>query len=969
MPLTPQLPSDQCPLPLTLCNTAIPREDGICDHVLYHNPDPVSCNGPLGEQDVTDVQDTRSLPVCVVRDPANDPRFTEKCFCRAMGQGAFYAGTPIQTRRGINIGVYCVLSSMGDMPWCDEKSRCLADISETIMQHLEANRSKLSYRRNERMNRGLRSFIEGKSTISSWQPRLNVATPRDTSRLKGASSLVQQHLGRQDAQQEEGEDEEQEYFRNRISTAQAAESATSPKEYRSPDLHNNSAADAGVAGVASSLGFSNLPIRNHRQAEHRPKSLAGAGEGRGTAADENAASGVFAKAANIIREAFEVEACLFLDVTMGSYKTVKVEIPTEENKANTAGDQASSTSSSDEQPVRSPGEDIGGASEVLALSTSNAFSIDSNSLDPAVGMIPKQFLAKLLRRYPNGYLFNFDAEGELQSSDSSEEDHAQHDPPTTEANVDAVTSRRTAAGLDASGIAPRHATGKQYDRTKEASLIRHAFPGARSVIFVPVWDTKRERWLSGSFIYTLTPTRVFTDEGELSFLKAFTKLMAAEIHTVEAIHADKAKSDILGSLSHELRSPLHGVILGAELLNDTNLNVFQGNATHTIETCCRTLLDTIDHLLDYSKVNTFTVRRRRGNSDRSPRFRYNRPTPVGDDKLNRTLRLDGLVEEVVESVFAGYNFQCMSIRQLARQEQAAHVDTAAHRLLDSAQAQEQLNPMPSDLGTSTIRFGNVAVFISIDPAFDWTFRLQAGAVRRIVMNLLGNALKFTTNGCIRISLNQDSSSVKRRKNECAVQLTVQDTGKGIGEEYLRHKLFRPFTQEDELAPGTGLGLSLVKSIVSRLHGQIAVESQIGVGTNVTVILPLETAQQHVELSGEDEAFHDQVKDLRQLRIRVTGFKNNSDSNINREDGGRAVVEDICRRVLGLDVISNEQAQPRTPDIVLWSEDALPKEIDDVTKLSNVPNIVVCQNALVAYQRLKAYESADQGGICEFISQP
>lgn len=931
----------------------------------------MSCNGPLGEQDVTDVQDSKNLPVCVVRDPANDPRFTEKCFCQAMGQGAFYAGTPIQTRRGINIGVYCVLSSMGDLPWCDEKSRCLTDISETIMQHLEANRSKLSYRRNERMNRGLRSFIEGKSTISSWQPRLNVATPRDPSRLKGASSLVQQHLGRQDAQQEEGGGEagEEECVRNRGLTAQAVVSTTPSEKSRDPDLYNNAAADAGAEGAASSLGFSNLPIRRHRQAEHRPKAVAGAGEERGMPSDESAASVVFANAANIIREAFEVEACLFLDVTVGSYKAVKVEVPTEENKANTAGDQASSASSSDEQSVRSPGEDIGGTAEVLALSTSNATSMDSNRLDPKVGIIPKQFLAKLLRRYPNGHLFNFDAEGELQSSDSSEEDCAQHDPSTTEANVDTVASRRTAAGLDASDIAPRHGTGKQYDRTKEASLIRHAFPGARSVIFVPVWDTKRERWLSGSFIYTLTPTRVFTEKGELSFLKAFTKLMAAEIHTVEAIHADKAKSDILGSLSHELRSPLHGVILGAELLNDTNLSVFQGNATHTIETCCRTLLDTIDHLLDYSKVNTFTVRRRRGNSDRSPRFRYNRPTQVGDDRLSRTLRLDGLVEEVVESVFAGYNFQCMSIRQLARQEQAAHIDTAAHRLLDSAQAQEQLDPIPSDLGTSTIRVGNVAVFISIDPAFDWTFRLQAGAVRRLVMNLLGNALKFTTNGCIRISLSQDSSSVKRRKNECAVKLTVQDTGKGIGEEYLRHKLFRPFTQEDELAPGTGLGLSLVKSIVSRLYGQIAVDSQVGVGTNVTVVLPLETVQQHVELSGEDEAFHDQVKDLKQLRIRVTGFKNNDNRNISRDDGGRAVVEDICRRVLSLDIISDEQAQPLMPDIVLWSEDALPKEVNDITKLSNVPNIVVCQNALVAYQRLKAYESADQGGICEFISQP
>lgn len=86
--------------------------------------------------------------------------------------------------------------------------------------------------------------------------------------------------------------------------------------------------------------------------------------------------------------------------------------------------------------------------------------------------------------------------------------------------------------------------------------------------------------------------------------------MAAEFYNIDTSQTNQARSDALGSLSHELRSPLHGVILATELLNDTDLTVFQGNATHTIETCCRTLLDTLDHLLDYAKINSFAMQRK-----------------------------------------------------------------------------------------------------------------------------------------------------------------------------------------------------------------------------------------------------------------------------------------------------------------------------------------------------------------------
>lgn len=70
----------------------------------------------------------------------------------------------------------------------------------------------------------------------------------------------------------------------------------------------------------------------------------------------------------------------------------------------------------------------------------------------------------------------------------------------------------------------------------------------------------------------------------------------AEVACIDELQAGKAKADILGSVSHELRSPLHGIILGVKLLHDTTLDAFWQDVLHTLETCGRTLVDTINHV-------------------------------------------------------------------------------------------------------------------------------------------------------------------------------------------------------------------------------------------------------------------------------------------------------------------------------------------------------------------------------------
>lgn len=102
---------------------------------------------------------------------------------------------------------------------------------------------------------------------------------------------------------------------------------------------------------------------------------------------------------------------------------------------------------------------------------------------------------------------------------------------------------------------------------------------------------------------------------------------------------------------------------------------------------------------------------------------------------------------------------------------------------------------------------------------------------RAFENLIDNSLKYTDSHGrigIRVQLRDDH-----------VHITIQDNGNGISPDYLPDKIFEPLVRATSQKGGSGLGLSTVKKIVEMHHGRISVKSQIGEGTSMTVILPLE----------------------------------------------------------------------------------------------------------------------------------
>jgi signal transduction histidine kinase/CheY-like chemotaxis protein/CHASE3 domain sensor protein len=113
---------------------------------------------------------------------------------------------------------------------------------------------------------------------------------------------------------------------------------------------------------------------------------------------------------------------------------------------------------------------------------------------------------------------------------------------------------------------------------------------------------------------------------------------------------------------------------------------------------------------------------------------------------------------------------------------------------------------------------------------------DAFRLKQVLINLLGNAIKFSPNGSVDISLDANTLN----SNEVLLEITVSDTGIGIDKDKL-DSIFQDFTQEDadisRKFGGTGLGLSIVKKLVDLHHGEIKVESVKNIGSTFKCTLP------------------------------------------------------------------------------------------------------------------------------------
>ena len=161
------------------------------------------------------------------------------------------------------------------------------------------------------------------------------------------------------------------------------------------------------------------------------------------------------------------------------------------------------------------------------------------------------------------------------------------------------------------------------------------------------------------------------------------------------------------------------------------------------------------------------------------------------------------------------------------------------------------------LFSSEITKKNMDIIVRVSPNVPDPLIGDVGRIRQVVMNLVGNAVKFTENGHVYVNIECDEIQksndmrVDGKENTANLTISVTDTGIGIQQEKLAH-IFNKFSQVDESATrkheGTGLGLSISSQLVELMGGSIRVESKEGEGSCFTVEVALEIDNNQIQRS-------------------------------------------------------------------------------------------------------------------------
>ena len=383
------------------------------------------------------------------------------------------------------------------------------------------------------------------------------------------------------------------------------------------------------------------------------------------------------------------------------------------------------------------------------------------------------------------------------------------------------------------------------------------------------------------------------------------------------------------------------------------MDQYQGSLMDTINACGRTLLDTMNQVLDYSKI--ISLEKRFRHLDRR------RPTSLELKNMHRAAAhldtfsatdLSILAEEVVDGVCLGHYHN-------------QHFSSSSDVLTNL----EAKNGAGAELQTTHPK---VDVAIDISPN-DWVYHIPPGALRRIIMNIFSNALKYTEAGSVALRLEVDNSSSRHSTQEDIVTLTVSDTGRGISEEFLRSRLFVPFVQEDSLASGSGLGLSIVRSLIKPLGGTINVQSQLGKGTTVKVTLPLVRPEQELDANFDSPSSPSteirerpiSTNEARRLRQAHSGqtvaILNAELANVSQSPAWSSISQYLTDW-FGLKVVS---FSPQTPvDLILM--DGPPSDAFNSDTVGDTP-VLVCSKDYIGQGTTKSHPS--QYHNFEVMNQP
>ncbi|TBU49766.1 hypothetical protein BD309DRAFT_850823 [Dichomitus squalens] len=471
----------------------------------------------------------------------------------------------------------------------------------------------------------------------------------------------------------------------------------------------------------------------------------------------------------------------------------------------------------------------------------------------------------------------------------------------------------------------KHPEGKVCEGIVHPSLKPFLPARIQYVLAVPIYNIDKRPFALLCAYSTGERTTPFLEGHELSYLRAIGVIILSAVLKRRMILADKAKSLFISNISHELRTPLHGILASAELLAETPLDHSQASFLQTVQACGTSLVETVNHVLDFTKLS--------GNAKAG-----------GVENIIHLSRVNlmQLIEEATEGCWIGHR---------------ARMFTSEIGSVYSPPKHQHTSSVPN-------RNKHVETVIDIGHSDSgWTFRCEKGGIRRVLMNVFGNSLKFTSDGYVHVLLRQLPNSEDTPPGKVKIELAVLDTGKGISQHFLKNQLFHPFSQENPLQTGTGLGLAIVNSIVRSpsVGGKVDVWSVEGVGTEIKVTFtaeavesPSDSASPYAELAKLLDHTHKPTISLLAFDETIRGVQ-------------------LLRKVL-VQYIVNDWHLPLAEDgemgdIVIVNEDPTPVTLAIEKKDASRPFIIL--SSARGDPRLMAIvnEYEHVGGFCRIVYKP
>lgn len=264
---------------------------------------------------------------------------------------------------------------------------------------------------------------------------------------------------------------------------------------------------------------------------------------------------------------------------------------------------------------------------------------------------------------------------------------------------------------------------------------------------------------------------------------------------------------------------------------------------------------------------------------------------------------------------------------------------------------------------------NLEVICHVDPGLPSQFMGDPTRIRQVLVNLLGNAIKFTPAGEIFISLIVGRGiHVEDGKKIMDILLSVQDTGIGISAEHLT-RIFDSFTQADVATTrnygGTGLGLTISKSLATMMGGDITVASEPGRGSTFSLVLPLEVVDEMPHSHGTEKPPLRKVLVIddngtnRWLMMEILRHYNISCETASGAREALAILDRVQQNQEPLDLIITDHHMPEMNGIQLVQE--MRRKLGTLSQ----PTILM----LSSIEKNEHQEEANALGIDRFLTKP